>query len=70
MFHLCGYIIFTIYKVYPKWIKVILEYNLLTVVYVITSYTLYTKLPELILKSYLSVVDKRLRIIERKIIKP
>lgn len=70
MFHICGYIVFTIYNIYPKWVKVILEYNLLTVVYVITSYSLYTKIPELVFKGYLSIVDNILRIIERKIIKP
>lgn len=68
--HLIGYFVLNHINYHPSFIKHILEYNLLTVVYVIFSYIIYTKIPEIIIKPFLMRVDSLRSTLIRKKIEP
>lgn len=70
LLHLIGYGIMYYMKIFPNWIKQLLNYNMLTVIYVIVSYMIYTKFSELILSSIIRVLFKMRNLLLRIKIKP
>ena len=70
LLHIIGYFIFYYFKIFPNWIKQILEYNFLTVIYVLTSYFLYTSIPAKLLTPVIEWLYRKYNIISKLVIKP
>ena len=70
LLHLTGFGVFWYLNIKPGWIHTLLEFNLLTAVYVVFSYVMYTKATEWILTPIFKFFDNIRSFALKKVIKP
>ena len=70
LFHLIGYGIMFYLGIFPRWIELVLNYEMLTVVYIITSYNIYTKIPLILFRPFVKWLFKIYNNFGKKVISP